>query len=225
MHLIDLRAGFLGATPIVASTIPIAVGAAFGAVLRGEKNVTVIFFGEGATEEGTFHEAANFASLKKLPIVFICENNLYSVYSPMAVRQPAGREVVGLARGHGIPGEQGDGNDVLAVYELAGEAIRQTRAGGGPRFLEFKTYRWREHCGPNYDNDLGYRTPAEFEAWRKLCPIENLRQQALASGALLEAEVLAMTHEIEAEIADAVRFAKDSPFPPENRLLEQVYAA
>jgi TPP-dependent pyruvate/acetoin dehydrogenase alpha subunit len=161
MHLLDLSVGYLGSTPIVGSTIPIGVGAAFGARMKGEERVTVVFFGEGATEEGVFHEAANFASLKKLPVVFVCENNLYSVYSPMSVRQPDGREVFNLAKGHGIESRQGDGNDVAEVYELAGEAVEKARRGGGPSFLEFKTYRWREHCGPNFDNDIGYRTEAE----------------------------------------------------------------
>src|SRR5262249_42740874 len=115
MHLIDQGAGFLGATPIVASTIPVAVGAALGCVMRREDRVVVSFLGEGATEEGAFHEALNFAALKKLPVLFVCENNLYSVYSPLHVRQPQGREVASLARGHGIASRQGDGNDALEV--------------------------------------------------------------------------------------------------------------
>jgi TPP-dependent pyruvate/acetoin dehydrogenase alpha subunit len=225
MHLIDLPVGFWGATPIVASTIPIAVGLAFAASLRREDCVTVTFFGEGATEEGTFHEAVNFAATKKLPIVFVCENNLYSVYSPLSVRQPAGREVFWLARGHGIPAEQGDGNDVLEVFERAGEAIRRTREGQGPCFLEFKTYRWREHCGPNFDNHIGYRTEQEYLEWRKDCPIERLKAHALAEGTLLEAEMEAMSNEIKAEVTDAVRFARESPFPAQEQLLDGVCAA
>lgn len=118
MHLIDLSAGFLGAVPIVGSTIPIAVGTAFGSFLREEMRVTLAFLGEGATEEGVFHESINFAMLKKLPIVFVCENNLYSVYSPLVVRQPADRSVVQLAQGHGIEGYQADGNDLEQVYTL-----------------------------------------------------------------------------------------------------------
>jgi TPP-dependent pyruvate/acetoin dehydrogenase alpha subunit len=223
MHLIDLDAGFLGATPIVASTIPIAVGAAMGSVMRGENRVVVTFFGEGATEEGVFHEALNFAALKKLPVVFVCENNLYSVYSPLSVRQPEGRAVVSLAQGHGVATWQGDGNDALEVHRMTGEAVERARTGG-PAFLEFKTYRWREHCGPNYDNDLGYRTPAEYQHWRKLCPLERLRHRGLEAAALTEADIAAWTNEIRHEFADAVRFAKESPFPSSDGLLQRVYA-
>ena len=182
MHLIDLDAGFLGATPSVASTSPIAVGAALGVVMRGENRVVVTFFGEGATEEGAFHEALNFAALKKLPVLFVCENNLYSVYSPLSVRQPEGREVASLAKGHGIETWQGNGNDALEVHRQTGKALDCVRTGG-PAFLEFKTYRWREHCGPNFDNNLGYRTEAEYLHWRKLCPLEKLGKQGLAAGA------------------------------------------
>lgn len=224
MHLIDLDAGFLGATPIVASTIPIAVGAAFGSLLRGENRVVVAFFGEGATEEGVFHEALNFAALKKLPILFVCENNLYSVYSPLSVRQPAGRMVTSLAQGHGIESWRGDGNDVLEVSRMTRDALDRVRVGG-PAFLEFTTYRWREHCGPNYDNDLGYRTTTEFQHWRKLCPLERLRARGLEEGVFSEAEIAAWTQEILTELAEAVRFAKASPFPAPESLMQHVYAA
>jgi pyruvate dehydrogenase E1 component alpha subunit len=224
MHLIDLSAGFLGSTPIVASTIPIAVGAALGCVMRGEDRVVVTFFGEGATEEGAFHEALNFAVLKKLPVLFVCENNLYSVYSPLHVRQPDGRTVASLARGHGIDARRGDGNDAVEVWQMTTEALAQVRAGSGPAFLEFATYRWREHCGPNYDNDLGYRTQEEFLKWRKLCPLERLRERALKEGALLEAELVSWAEEIRHEFAGAVRFAKESPFPAPEALMRNVYA-
>lgn len=223
MHLVDLSVGYLGATPIVGSTIPIAVGAAFGTVMRGEPRVTVVFFGEGATEEGVFHESLNFAALKKLPIVFVCENNLYSVYSPLSVRQPEGREVVELARGHGIESRQGDGNDVVEVYTLSEQAIRKARQGGGPTFLEFKTYRWREHCGPYYDNDLGYRTQSEFQEWQQRCPIKRAEKRLLEYAA--HQSLSDMANEVEAEMQDALVFAKESPFPEQQCLLEHIYAS
>lgn len=225
MHLVDLAAGFLGATPIVGSTIPIGVGAAFGCVVRGQPRLTVIFFGEAATEEGVFHESINFAALKRLPVLFVCENNLYSVYSPLSVRQPPGREVVSLARGHGLESYQGDGNDVVEVYRIAGEAIDKIRHAGGPIFLEFKTYRWREHCGPNYDNQLGYRSEGEFEEWKRRCPIARLRRSLIEGGLMREGEMEAITVELEAEVAEAVRFAKESPFPEERLLREHVYSS
>ena len=224
MHLIDLEAGFLGAVPIVASTIPIAVGAAWGSRIREEPRVVVTFFGEGATEEGVFHEAINFASLKQLPVVFVCENNLYSVYSPMSVRQPAHREVYQVAEGHGVEAHQADGNDVLAVHELAERAVAKARAGGGPTFLEFMTYRWREHCGPNYDNAFGYRTEAEFEKWREQDPLPAFERRLRAAGVLTDEGVRTVTDGITAEIDDAVAFAKDSPLPPSSDMDTYIYA-
>lgn len=224
MHLVDLAAGFLGAAPIVGSTIPIAVGVAFGSVLRGEPRVVVAFFGEGATEEGAFHEALNFAALKRLPVLFVCENNLYSVYSPMSVRQPAGREVFRLAAGHGIESRQGDGNDVEQVYAMTEEALGRIRSGAGPVFLEFATYRWREHCGPNFDNRLGYRTEEEFARWRALCPIERQCQRGIASGSLSEADIKRWSGEIQAELTTAVNFAKSSPWPEARTMLDSVYS-
>ncbi len=224
MHLVDLSVGFLGATPIVGSTIPIAVGVAFGSVMRGEQRVTVIFFGDAAVEEGVFHESINFAVLKRLPVVFVCENNLYSVYSPLSVRQPESREIFELAKGHGKESFQGDGNDVIEVYTLAQQAIRKARQGGGPTFLELKTYRWREHCGPYYDNDLGYRTESEFQEWKQRCPIERLKERLLGDDILCNQDIEVMVRNLEAEIEEAVVFAKESPFPEKQSLLEQNYA-
>src|SRR5208337_1124902 len=124
-------------------------GAAFGAAMKHEKRVIIAFLGDAAVEEGVFHEAINFASLRKLPVVFVCENNLYSVYSPLSVRQPEGRRLVDLAAGHGIASQHGDGNNVLEVAELSRQAVARARNGAGSTFLELETYRWREHCGPN----------------------------------------------------------------------------
>jgi len=225
MHLLDLEAGFLGAVPIIGSTIPISVGAAWGAVLRHESRVVVSFFGEAAVEEGVFHEAINFASVKKLPVIFVCENNLYSVYSPLPVRRAEGHEVVEVARGHGVSAWQADGNDVVAVYSLAKEAIARARAGMGPSFLELMTYRWREHCGPNYDNDIGYRTSAEFEEWKKNCPILRIEDSLREDGALTEELKLQVQTELQTEINEAFQSAKEAPFPEANKLMENVYAS
>jgi pyruvate dehydrogenase E1 component alpha subunit len=223
MHLIDLSAGFIGAVPIVGSTIPIAVGTAFGTVMRGEKRVSVVFLGDAATEEGAFHESLNFAALKKLPVIFVCENNLYSVYSPLSVRQPEGREIYRQAEGHGVKSYHGDGNDVVEVYKLASQAINRAREGKGPAFLEFETYRWREHCGANYDNGLGYRTESEFQEWRQRCPLEKLQGQLLKEGVLSQPDIDRLTGNFKAEIEQAIAFAKESPFPGESSLMENVY--
>ncbi|XZO02957.1 MAG: thiamine pyrophosphate-dependent dehydrogenase E1 component subunit alpha [Microcoleus sp.] len=224
MHLIDLEAGFMGSAPIVGGTIPVAVGAALGAVMQGLNKVVVVFFGEATTEEGVFHESANFAALKNLPVVFVCENNLYSVYTGMSERQPLGREVYALAKSHNIPSFQGDGNDVAAVYQMTAEAVQRARSGGGPTFLEFKTYRWREHCGPNYDNDLGYRTEAEFQEWKVRCPIQRTQAQLLEQGILTAQDLEEMIGVISSEVEEAVSFAKSSPFPDPQILFQHIYA-
>jgi pyruvate dehydrogenase E1 component alpha subunit len=225
MHLIDLSAGFLGATAIVGSTIPIAVGVAMASAMCSVQAVTVVFFGEAAVEEGVFHESINFALLKRLPIVFVCENNLYSVYSPLSVRQPQDREIISLAKGHGMDSHQGNGNDVMEVYELAKQAIHKAKQGGGPTFLEFVTYRWREHCGPNYDNDIGYRTESEFQEWKRRCPVETFKKHLLSESVFNNQTVEDMVESISAEIEDAVVFAKESQFPEERFLLKDIYAS
>ena len=224
MHLIDLKAGFLGAVPIVGSTIPIAAGVALGTLMKGEKRITTVFFGDGTIEEGVFHEALNFAALKKLPLLFVCENNLYSVYSPLCVRQPSNREIVSIARGHGVESYQGDGNDVLDVYQLTQKAVNTINLRGGPVFLEFKTYRWREHCGPNYDNTIGYRTEEEFLLWKDRCPIERFKLYLIQHGIIDSDVIEEMSEKIKTEIKRAVQFAKKSDFPRKEELFEGIYA-
>jgi pyruvate dehydrogenase E1 component alpha subunit len=214
----------MGATPIVGSTIAMAVGAAFGSRLNGQKRIVVSFFGDAAVEEGVFHEAANFAVLKKLPVLFACENNLYSVYSPLSVRQPKGRSIRAQAASYGMPAWSGDGNDLDKTLALAKKAVAHIRAGKGPVFLELSTYRWREHCGPNYDNDIGYRTEKEFLLWKKKDPVAAYRR-ALIQAKLLDAKKeAALAAEIGAEIDAAVRFAKDSPYPQPDALMRDIYA-
>lgn len=224
MHLIDLSVNMLGSTPIVGSSMPVAVGTAFGSWMKGETRVTVVFFGEATTEEGVFAECLNFASLKRLPIVFVCENNLYSVYSPMSVRQSPARDRVALAKAHGMFGATADGNDVVAVYDLAQDAVRRTRAGEGPSFIELATYRWREHCGPNYDNEIGYRTPEEFETWRARCPLERYQAALERERAVTPDDIATVTATIRQEIDAAYAAAKASPAPPLEELLTHVYA-
>jgi|TARA_B100000315_G_scaffold253034_1_gene291053 pyruvate dehydrogenase E1 component alpha subunit len=218
MHLTDLKAGFVGATPIVGSTVPIAVGAALTAQIRGDQRMVTVFFGDGAMETGAVHESINFASLKQLPIIFSCENNLYSVYSPLSVRQPGHRTISQLATGHGVTVFSADGNDLDQVTEVTRSALKLINSGKGPVFLEFSTYRWREHCGPNYDNNIGYRSEAEFLEWKKWDPVERL-MDLVEPGSLDEAIT-----EIEAEIDTAVDFAKNSPFPDPHSAADHVYA-
>jgi TPP-dependent pyruvate/acetoin dehydrogenase alpha subunit len=224
MHLIDLDAGFLGSAPIVGSTIAIGAGTAFASQSRGEDRVTMVFLGEGATETGVFYETVNFAALKKLPMVFLVENNFFSVYSPMAVRQKGESRIVDIAEAHGIPAQRADGNDVERVYSLTRRAVDKARAGDGPSLLEFVTYRWREHCGPNYDNDIGYRSEAEFLAWKERCPMvayeRRLTEGRVAARADLDAVMTAARADAEAAIA----YAKQSPWPDADSADQHVLA-
>lgn len=224
MHLVDRNAGFVGAVPIVGSTIPIATGLAFADRQLQRDRLTVAFLGEAATEEGVFHESANFASLHRLPIVYVCENNLYSVYSPMSVRQPAHREVWQLAAGHGIEAHQVDGNDPLAVHTLMHDAASHARSGRGPVFLELKTYRWREHCGPGFDNHIGYRTEAEYLKWRERDPISNFEAILHHAGQFDETQHAQFKDRVAAEISAAFAAALRAPFPSGATLMDHVYA-
>ena len=224
MHLVDLKVNFLGSTPIVAGMIPVATGVAFGTLMQKKNEVTAVFFGDAATEEGVFAEALNFAALKKLPIVFICENNLYSVYSPLSVRQPKERSNLKIARGFGVYAEGGDGNDALMVYRCAQKAVRHARSGKGPVFLEFDTYRYREHCGHNFDNNLGYRSEEEFRSWQERCPLDTLGKKLIHNGLLNERSLAAMKAKISGEIDAAVAFARRSPFPKKREVSSDLYA-
>jgi len=223
MHLTDTSVNFLGATPILGGTIPIAVGASLSSKMQGKNNITVVFFGDAAVEEGIFHESLNFASLKNLPILFVCENNQYSVQTPLSARQPE-REIYLIGKAHAIKSYQEDGYDVLNVYEIAKKSIKKIRAGKGPIFLEFLTYRWREHCGSNYDFDLGYRSEAEFLKWKERCPVKTLNEQMLKDKIISNDEFEKITEKIRSEIEDAVSFAKSSPFPSKNDLHQNVYS-
>jgi pyruvate dehydrogenase E1 component alpha subunit len=223
MHLIDRKVGFLGCVPIVGSTIAIGVGASFGDRLQGKAGITAIFFGEGAAETGAFNESLNFASLHRLPILFVCENNFYSVLTPLGERQPANRTVADLARGHGIPSERGDGQNVETVYALAGDAMAKIRTGAGPRFLEFETYRWLEHCGPLSDIEAGMRPAEEFAVWRERDPVALYRADLLADGTLSSASIDAMVAAARGEVDDAVAFARASPFPDRDELARDLF--
>jgi pyruvate dehydrogenase E1 component alpha subunit len=225
MHLIDESAGFMGSTAIVAGTVPVGVGMAYALKLQGGDQVSCIFMGEAVTEAGVFYESVNFAALKKLPVLFVCENNLYSVYSPLHVRQPAERDTCRAMEAMGVKAQSGDGNDAVNVHEVLSRAVERIRGHGGPEFLEFKTYRWREHCGPMYDNDLGYRTEAEFLEWKARDPIAMLEANALRDGTVGRADTEDMQRAIEKETAEAFRFAEESPFPDAAEALSGVYAS
>jgi len=224
MHLIDEEAGFMGSTSIVGGSVPIGVGLAYAAQVRRSGQVVCVFMGDAVAETGVFFESVNFAVLKRLPVLFVCENNLYSVYSPLHVRQPAGRRIHEMVAAMGLPSSHGDGNDAREVYAMTASGVAAIRVGGGPQFFEFATYRWREHCGPRYDNDLGYRTEAEFLEWKEKDPIRRLEQALLAQGLLSVGEIEAMQTDIRREVDLAFEFAERSPFPPASDYLTGLYA-
>jgi len=224
MHLIDLSVGFLGSTAIVANSIPIAVGAALSSQMLNKELVACVFFGDAAVEEGVFHEVANFAVVRNLPVLFICENNLYSVYSPLSVRKPKDYKILKFVAGYGISVGHGDGNDVECVYSLTEKALQHIRNGKGPYFLEFSTYRWLEHCGPTYDNDIGYRTEEEFQEWKAKDPVQCSEEALLKSGQLTKQDITGVKQELIEEIDEAFTFAETSPFPDVKEMSQGVYA-
>ena len=197
---------------ILAGAISIAVGAGLGIKLNGKPTVAVAGFGEGATDEGSFWEAMNYAALRNLPLVFVCENNHYATYSPHTKRQPADN-ISQRVEAFGIRSRKLFGNDVVAVYSALAEAIGRARKQQGPSFIEAFTYRWYGHVGPEDDDYIGYRPKSELEFWKANCPIVLLEEQMFASGLLTPTTQATIIDEIDAQIAEAFSFAKGSSFP------------
>jgi acetoin:2,6-dichlorophenolindophenol oxidoreductase subunit alpha len=223
MHLIDKRVGMAGTSAIVAGAIPIATGAALAAKMKREPHVTVVFFGDAATEEGACSESLNFAALKQLPMLFFCENNFYSVQSPLWTRQPT-RALWKWAEGYGLPSVQVDGMNVLAVFEAVRDAVQRARSGGGPTFIEAVCYRYRGHGGAGDDTKTGYRDQDERSAWDVLDPVALHFDYLAGAGILSHADREAMRNDIMAEVLDAFEFAAASPNPVEADLYRHVYA-
>ncbi|MGL4552070.1 MAG: thiamine pyrophosphate-dependent dehydrogenase E1 component subunit alpha [Gemmataceae bacterium] len=216
MHLIAPERGVMGMSAVVGTTIANAVGHAYALKFRKQGAVVASFFGDGATEEGVFAESLNFAALKKLPVLFVCENNGYAIHTAQSRRQGA-LDLCAKAAAFGVPGWTLDGSDVLTLVEAARAAVREVRSGGGPRFLEVKTYRWREHVGPNEDFGLGYRSEAECRPWVADDALPRLAAR------LDEAARMRIEAEVEEEVAAAFRFAEDSPFPAASELTRDVF--
>lgn len=221
MHLIDLSVNFMGTSAIVGNSIPVGVGLGLSAKLRKTKQISFIFFGDGAIEEGVFYESINFATVKKLPVIFMCENNFYSVYSPLSVRQPKGRSISKMVNAIGPKVLSCSGNNVFQIYNNVNKAISNIKKGNGPYFLEFFTYRWLEHCGPNFDNHIGYRSVKEFEKWKKKDPILKLKKKIKRK---FHNSLEKIEKEVNKEIMKAFDFAEKSPFPNEQHAYEGVYA-
>jgi pyruvate dehydrogenase E1 component alpha subunit len=224
MHLHDARHGFYGSVPIVAGTIPIAVGAALAAKMDGGDSVAVAFFGDGASEEGVMHESLNLASSYALPIVFVCENNQYSSHLDIALRQPNDR-ISRYADAHRIKAALVDGNDVAAVSRAAADLVGIARTRGEPVFLEAITYRWRGHVGSREDLDVGVRRSIEdLTAWKGRDPVRRLEDAMLATNASSRVELSDLARAVRAEVEAAAARALDSTWPAPDNLLGLVYA-
>jgi TPP-dependent pyruvate/acetoin dehydrogenase alpha subunit len=223
MHLIDKRVGMAGTSAIVGGAVPIAVGAALAAQMKGETRVVVVFLGDATTEEGVASESLNFAALRQVPVIFFCENNFYSVQSPLATRQPP-REIHTWAAAHHVSASVVDGTNVLAVRQAVAAAVDRARTGGGPSFIEAPVYRFRAHGGAGDDSRTGYRDEAERVAWERFDPIAMFGEYLRGQNVLDEPARAAMEEGIGAEIAEAFDFALASPNPTEEDLYRYVYA-
>lgn len=224
MHLRDVAHGLYGTVPIVAATIPIAVGAALAAKLDGKGAAAVSFFGDGATEEGTFHESLNLAGTLRLPVLFVCENNFFSSHLHITLRQTSD-SVSRFAAAHGIPWRRVDGNDLVAVAEATGQALERVRDGAGPWFLELVTYRWRGHVGPREDDDVGVKRKDDLASWKLRDPIRRLADALMDAGRLSEVELETLWADVRAEVAQAWDQAARDPYPPQEALLGSVWAS
>jgi len=220
MHIADFKIGMLGATAVVGAGLPIAVGAGLSAKLRKTDQVVACFFGEGASNQGTFHESINMASIWKLPVIFVCENNLYAMGTRQS-RVMAIENVADRAVAYGIPGVVVDGNDVLAVYEATEKAVERARKGEGPTLIECKTYR---HKGHSRVDPAKYRPKEEVEEWLAKDPIKRFKEKLLQTNTLTESEIQQIEKEVSDEIEEAVKFAMESPYPAPEEALEDVYA-
>jgi TPP-dependent pyruvate/acetoin dehydrogenase alpha subunit len=223
MHISAPDTGFAGSSAIVAGTIPIAVGTALSFHLQEKDAVSVAFFGDGAAGEGVFYESLNFASLKKLPVIFICENNLYSTHMPIS-ECLANTAIYKMSKAFSIPSIRIDGNNVIEVFKSAQKAVKHARQGKGPTLIECMTYRWRGHVGPSYDIDKGRRSKEELGYWMSKCPIKMFEKFLFKEKILTALEKDRVSRSIEGEIAEAVSFARESPYPKQAELLSNVFA-
>ena len=223
MHIMALDKGILGANGIVGAGIPIATGAAYSAKYRGTNQVAVSFFGDGASNEGTFHESLNMASAWKLPVIYVIENNLYGI--SVDTRDVTNvTDLADRAQGYGIPGVVVDGMNVVAVYEVAKEAVARARIGEGPTLIECKTYRWQGHHVGDPANYRSRRNPNEKAEWMKKDPVTNLKEKMIKDEVAVEAEIVKIENKVEKEIQEAVKFAAESPYPDVSEAFTDIFA-
>ncbi len=222
MHLASPDYGLPGSSAIVAGTIPLAVGAALAFSIQKKNFVSVAFFGDGATNEGAFYESLNFASLKKLPVIFVCENNLYSTHMPISSCL-ADTIIYKKAEAFNMPGIRVDGTNALNIFKSAKKAVDNARSGRGPTLIECMTYRWRGHVGPNYDIEKGLRNKEELDYWMNRCPIKSMETFLLESNCISNLDIMNIARDIDEEIYKAVHYAKQSPYPDPNDLGHNVF--
>jgi pyruvate dehydrogenase E1 component alpha subunit len=224
MHLASPELGLPGSPAILAGSIPLAVGAGLAFSLQQKDNVSVTFFGDGATNEGVFYESLNIASLRKLPVIFVCENNLYATHLHIS-KCLADTDIYKKAKVFKMPGIRVNGNDVAEVFNVAKRAVEDARSGKGPTLIECMTYRWRGHVGPGYDLNKGIRSKEELDYWMNRCPIKMFEELLFKHGILSESEKNNIYERIEEEIEEAVVFAKESPYPNpnEDKVLRDVF--
>lgn len=223
VHLNAPEVGMMASSAIMGQTIAVAVGTALAFAMDGLPLVAVAFFGDGCVEEGIFHESLNFAVVRRLPVLFVCENNFFSVHAPLHVRQPRDLSIHERARSYKLPAQQVDGNDVQMVYHAAVEAVAQVRRGTGPYFLECLTYRWREHVGPLFDTGQGYRSQAELDLWMQRCPIKRASESALQRGACTQDDLRMWPKEFETEVNQIIEEVRNRPFPAVETMLDGTY--
>jgi pyruvate dehydrogenase E1 component alpha subunit len=219
MHIADFNIGMLGATAVVGAGLPIAVGAGLSIKLRKTDQVVACFFGEGASNQGTFHESINMASVWKLPVIFVCENNLYAM-GTCQTRIMNIKNISDRAAAYGIPGVCVDGNDVLAVFEVTQRAVERARKGDGPTLIEVKTYR---HKGHSRVDPARYRPKKEVDEWMAKDPVKRFKEELLKTSTLDDAEIREVEKEVSTEVEEAVKFALESPYPAPEQALEDVY--
>ena len=224
MHLIDLRAGVSAAVPIVGSTIPIGTGIAWANKIKKSGKIVAIFFGDGATEEGVFFESLDFAALHRLPVLFVCENNEYSVYSHISKRQSKKRNITSISESLGVKSLKLNGNSIEEVFLKSKDIINKMRKNSKPYLIELKTFRAVEHCGPNNDDNLNYRTKNYLNYWEQKCPISNYEKFLKRNKLLSNYQLLKIKENIKKQISSAFNFAKKSKFPKKKLLKKYIYA-
>ena len=225
VHLVDVASGFMGSSPILGHSLALAAGSALAFQMDHKKQVAMAFFGEGACDEGAVWESLNFAAVRKLPVLFICENNLYATETPLSVRMAPDTEICEKVRTFNIPASKVDGNDVEAVYQITRSAVAACRAGNGPVFIECMTYRWREHVGPlwDYEANRTYRTRKELNAWMDKCPVKRAGEVLVAAKLATTGDLEQWLVKVDSEIAETLKQAYESPWPEARSLFENIY--